>query len=105
MSGYPDLPKIGDIVTWADTYAGHGHFDGKVVSIESNGAYVSMLPSQDYGGGWGGASVHYALVPFVRITKVRTPKRDREDGSVEANKSFERFIFGRMSERFKKKTP
>jgi hypothetical protein len=63
MTDYPDLPKIGDIVTWED--AGHGHLDGKVVSIEKDGVYVSMYRAN---------GVHYALVPFVRITDVRTAK-------------------------------
>jgi len=65
MSDYPDLPKIGDIVVWEDTYAGHGHLDGKVVSVEPEGVYVSMYRVH---------GVHYALVPFVRITDVRTPE-------------------------------
>lgn len=96
MSDYPDLPKVGDIVYWENTYTGYGHLDGKVVSIEGSGVYVSMYKAN---------GVHYALVPLVRIVDVKTPERDREDGSVEANKSFERFIFGRMSQHFKKKTP
>jgi hypothetical protein len=65
MSDYPDLPKIGDIVTWEDTYAGHGHLDGKVIDIERGGVYVSMYRAN---------GVHYALVPFVRIIDVKTPK-------------------------------
>ena len=68
MSGYPDLPKIGDIVTWEDTHAGHGHLDGKVVSIESGGVFVS---NERYGVDNG---VHYALIPYERIVSVRTPK-------------------------------
>ena len=63
--GYPDLPKIGDIVTWDDTHAGHGHIDGKVVSLDGQGVFVSMYQAR---------GVHYALIPFVRITDVRTPK-------------------------------
>lgn len=68
MSDYPDLPKIGDIVTWNDTVAGHGTWAGKVVSIESGGVFVS---SERYGVDNG---VHYALIPYERIVSVRTPK-------------------------------
>jgi hypothetical protein len=65
---YPTLPKVGDIVTWEDTIAGHGTIDGKVVSIEKEGVFVSQPRySMDNG-------VKYSLVPYVRIIRVRTPK-------------------------------
>ena len=73
MSGYPDLPAIGDIVTWADTYAGHGTFDGKVVGFAiGQGVFVSQPRySMDNG-------VKYSLVPYERIIRVRTPDKEKK---------------------------
>jgi hypothetical protein len=66
MSAYPDLPKVGDIVTWEDTVAGHGTFDGKVVMCESGG----VLASQNRGIGTCFKFVHYQ-----EIISVRTPNK------------------------------
>jgi hypothetical protein len=63
-----ELPKLGDIVTWEDTYTGHGTFDGKVVSVDAKGVFVSRSP---YGVGNG---TRYALIPYERIVTMRTPQ-------------------------------
>lgn len=68
MSDYPDLPKVGDIVTWEDTVAGHGTFDGKVVELDAHGVIVARVRCGVDNG------VHYALIPYERIVSVRTPK-------------------------------
>jgi len=68
MSNYPDLPNVGDIVTWDDTYAGHGIIEGKVVRLDTHGVFVSQ-PRYAMDNG-----VKYSLIPYERIVRVRTPK-------------------------------
>jgi hypothetical protein len=60
-------PKLGDIVTWPDTYSGHGYLEGTVVTVNE----FNVMVATERGNGM----IGYNHVPYERIVRVDTPKK------------------------------